>query len=97
VHIIFVDTFQLSACHVSIILNSDVLACVLIVLKSALPDADSTGNRSQTIGRRKGIEFLHACWDPYLLFSLTHVVQEIGNGWNTHKNPASSDRGEVHS
>jgi hypothetical protein len=55
VHIIFVDTFQLSTCHVSIILNSDVLACVWRVLKSALADADSTGNRSQTIGRRKGI------------------------------------------
>jgi hypothetical protein len=36
VHIIFVDTFQLSTCHVSIILNSDVLACVWRVLKSAL-------------------------------------------------------------
>lgn len=93
----FVGTIRPSACHVSIILNSNVLACVWIVLKSALSDADNTGNRSQNVGRRKGIGFLHACWDPYLLFNLTSVLQEIGTGWNTNKNPASCDRGEVHS
>lgn len=81
----------------SITLNSDVLACVSIVLKSALSYADSTGNRSQSAGRRKEIEFLHACWDPYLLFNLTSVLQEIGTGLKTYKNPASCDRGEVHS
>jgi hypothetical protein len=54
-------------------------------LKSALADADSTGNRRQTVGRRKGIEFLHACWNPYLLFNLASVLQEIGTGWNTQK------------
>jgi len=77
--------FLPSACHVSTILNSEVLACVWIVLKFALSDADSTGNRCQTTGRRKGIEFLHFCWDPYLLFNLTAALQEIGTGWNTQK------------
>jgi hypothetical protein len=66
-----------------------------IVLNSVLTDADSALNRSQTVCRRKGIEFLHACLDPYLLSNLTSVLQEIGTGWNTYKNPASCDRGEV--
>jgi hypothetical protein len=73
------------------------LACVWIVLKSALSDADNTGSRSQTVGRRKGIEFLHASSDPYLLFNLKSVLQEIGTSWNTYKNPAFYDSGEVHS
>jgi hypothetical protein len=52
-------------------------------LKFALADAGSALNCIQTVGRRKGIEFLHACLDPYLLFNLMSVLQEIGTGWNT--------------